>query len=340
MKTDCITKGECSCADCPLSSAINELKSSIHTLQNQCKDIAEVDPLIAFRGEPKDYGDSKLTPSLFRDSDLIQKESYLFELYTDYGIMSRSVSNIEKAITTQHYAAISRMLDISFNALIALYFACSGHAEEDGVVYIFAFPEYYSPHSHYVEESYSSILRGKHLAYPHNFMVLSHSSSNERIVAQKGGFIFFPGAEFHPIDSCYYRHINIPAEHKEVILKDLDLLFSINHATLFPQKDNISDVAKERFKKGYYTARTVSVQNEVETALLRLSYELELEFSLYFKKHKKELLRRIRKEEENLLEYISTQQDITPASKEELNNMVNRKFKSLKTIYQEVTHAE
>lgn len=338
MITECVTDVGCSSTDCPLSSIISKLKSSIYTLQKQSMDITKVHPLIAFRGEPKDYGDTKLMPSLFRDSDLIQKEPYLFELYTDYGIMSRSSSNIEKAIATQHYAAISRMLDISFNALIALYFACISQPEEDGFIYVFAFPEYYSPHSRYVEESYSSILQGQHLAYPHNFMVFSHSSSNERIVAQKGGFIFFPGTEFYPVNSCYYQHICIPAEQKAAILKDLNLLFSINHATLFPQKDNVSDVAKEKFKKGYYSARTVSVQNEVETALLRISYELKLTDFLHPQNHEKELLRRIRKEQENLLQYIITQPNIEPDLKNKLCMTVQQKFKAFKTIYQEVSH--
>ena len=44
-------------------------------------------PLIAYRGEPKDYKSTRLMPSLFRNSLLMDKEKYLFDLFCDYELI-------------------------------------------------------------------------------------------------------------------------------------------------------------------------------------------------------------------------------------------------------------
>ena len=60
---------------------------------------------------------------------------------------------------------------------------CGGKIEKDGFVYIFCFPEYYSPHSQYIEDFYKNILEEdiNDLVYSGNFKVISHSYSNEEI---------------------------------------------------------------------------------------------------------------------------------------------------------------
>lgn len=200
-----------------LPAYITQIKEKVAELSSRHRAFLKTEPLIAFRGESNDYGDTKLTPSLFRDSSYVAKESHLFELFCDYNIVDPKASNIEKAIETQHYASISRMLDISFDVLVALYFACTHPDEHDGYVYVFAFPEHYSPHSKYIEDFYTNVLEGKHIAYSRNFKVFSHSVTNDRIKAQKGGFIFFPGKEFHPINDCYYERIRFL--YKGIIIK-------------------------------------------------------------------------------------------------------------------------
>ena len=51
----------------------------------------------------------------------------------------RSLTNLEKLAYMQHYGCPTRLLDITANPLVALYFACDGEqaAYQDGVVYIF-----------------------------------------------------------------------------------------------------------------------------------------------------------------------------------------------------------
>ena len=225
-----------------VSSYLDKITEEIEFLQKKHYKKYDSRALIAFRGEPRDFMDTKLMPSIFREPPLISKEKHLFELFCDYELIEHNKRNIDKAIETQHYASISRMLDVTFNAAVALYFACSNN-EDDGFVYVFCFPKYYSPHSNYIEDFYTDILKSKEIkTYFKNFKVFSHTYSNDRIKAQSGGFIFFPGDTYSPINHIYYKRIEIKKEDKEKILEELDVIFHINKARLFPEKDKIVEI--------------------------------------------------------------------------------------------------
>ncbi len=314
-----------------LPDYIAKIKEKVIELSLRHRTFLKTEPLIAFRGESNDYGETKLTPSLFRDSSYVAKESHLFELFCDYSIVDSKASNIEKAIETQHYASISRMLDISFDLLVALYFACAHPEKHDGYVYVFAFPEHYSPHSKYIEEFYTNVLEGKHIAYSRNFKVFSHSFTNDRIKAQKGGFIFFPGKEFHPINSCYYDRVLISKDHKKDILADLEVLFQITKATLFPEKDKIAEVITNRFKGSTYAVKAVSLENEIESFFSRIDYELKVLRLKGETADKKKIMRWLRKEQDDLINYVEQQISLhtSETTKEE-------KETSIKTISTEI----
>lgn len=324
---------------------IAQIKERVNELSSRHSTFLETVPLIAFRGEPADYGITKLMPSLFRDSNYIAKESHLFELFCDYSIVDSKASNIEKAIETQHYASFSRMLDISFNVLVALYFACKPPNECDGYVYVFTFPEHYSPHSKYIEEFYTNILEGKHIAYSRNFKVFSHSCTNDRIKAQRGGFIFFPGKDFHPINSCYYERVAISKDHKQEILDDLEILFQITNATLFPEKDKIAEVIKNRFKSSTYATKEVSIENEIESLFSRIDYELKMLRLKGETTDKKKIMRWLRKEEDDLINYVDQQiksRTQWPTKEEQtrafkiISAKIHEKFQVLLIRYKEV----
>lgn len=322
-----------------LSGYLNEVNNKIELLL-QRNGIKEQDGLlIAFRGESKDYGRTKLMPSLFRNNNFVSKENYLFELLSDYGVIGEEKKrNIEKAIEAQHYVAISRMLDITFSILPALYFACSseGNKGEEGKIYIFLFPEHYSPHSKYIESFYTEMLEGKNVAYSKNFKVVSHSYSNDRIKAQNGGFIFFQGKEFSPINDIYYETINISQDDKGIILKELNLLFSINEATIYPDKEKKAKLAEQKFKKGIYKQKELTVSAEIHTYFERIQYEC----TMYKKKKnndfdKIEYLRKLRKEKEDLLTYINQNDFEKRKSNDEKQTDCEEKIKEKWTKYVE-----
>lgn len=330
-----------------LSQYLQEIESKINDLIIRHQKYSDAKYLIAFRGEKTDYKNTKLMPSLFRDKTYIEKEKYLFELLDDYGFLNKGIDrNIEKAIEAQHYIAISRMLDITFSILPALYFACQpqseGQNEKGGVVYIFCFPEHYSPHSQYIEQFYSGVLNEtEDITYSSNFKVISHSFSNERIKAQVGGFIFFPGKEFRNIPEVYYEKLEIKEEDKEQILKDLDLVFNINKATLFPEKDNIIPIIEKRFKEESYIKREITIEGEINSYFDRLDYELKLEGAMGERRNQDKLVRYLRKEKSDLLFYVDTAYRMnesvraidTREAKEEMIKHIEDTFKYLYLKY-------
>lgn len=283
--------------------AVNKLK-----LRNSDRD----NYVLAFRGEACDYGTTKLMPSIFRNPGYVEKERYLFELIDDYGMgKGDKCSNIEKLIETQHYIAISRLLDISFNSLVALYFACKHGSsnEQDGRIYVFLFPEYFSPHSGYLEEFYTKILNGENnFAYFRNFKVITHSYSNERIKAQNGGFIFFPGNKYCPMNQVYYEQVEIRGADKSKVLEDLDVMFQINDATIFPEVENIARLVTRKFEKGGYKKNAASIEDEVCKYLQRISYEVDTLKKMSYSSM--DLLRRLRKEEDDIKNFLFYQKTI------------------------------
>ncbi len=263
--------------------------------------------LFAYRGEPRDYGRTKLTPSLFREDSYVEKEEHLFELLADFGVIDNSKSrNIEKMIDAQHYVAVSRALDITFNSLVALYFACASEENmgKDGVVYTFCFPNYVSPHSDEIEQLYCSIINDKdnHII-DKNFKVITHTKNNERIIAQYGGFIFFPGSNRCRLKDIYYREERISKDDKAKIVDELDKLFGINKAKLFPEKDSISEMVKKKYISDTYSRKKeTGFIGQIEEYFVRLDYELEA----YKKRDNSEIeiKRIIRKEIDDMEAYV------------------------------------
>ena len=289
-----------------LLSCIAEVHEKLNSLKVR-HSLFDGELLFAYRGESRNFGETKLMPSLFRSIGDVEKEAHLFELFLDYNMIDSHISttNIEKAIETQHNVAISRMLDISFSVLAAIYFAC-GNADdsgnpEDGFVYVFVFPEHYSPHSSYIEQFYSRILEKKHPAYGKNFKVFTHSHLNDRIKAQSGGFIFFPGKTFTPISEVYYEKVVIPKEAKKEVLLDMEQLFHIKDSTFFPEKERIAAEVKRKFKNGVYSEREVSLEDEVDSLCSRVKYELQL----LANDTAIPIERKLRKERSDLLQYIN-----------------------------------
>lgn len=87
-----------------------------------------------FRGQAnKDWN---LSPSVFRNSYnefALLKDAYrhAWKYLQDYP------TDLEKIIVLQHYGLHTRLLDLTSNPLIALYFACVGEPRKDGKVFCF-----------------------------------------------------------------------------------------------------------------------------------------------------------------------------------------------------------
>lgn len=80
----------------------------------------------------------ELQPSIFRGNYLGREHLIYSEIMTECGHeFENCISHNEKLSKMQHYGVPTRLLDITSNALVALYFACENFTEEeDGAVFV------------------------------------------------------------------------------------------------------------------------------------------------------------------------------------------------------------
>lgn len=117
----------------------NEKVKDIESFLTQLPKFNEsMEGLISFRGHSKlEY---ELTPSVLRDGLYEQEHRIYNEIMTE---CSHEFDNCklhnEILAKMQHYGVPTRLLDVTINPLIALYFACGGNGAtngEDGVVFV------------------------------------------------------------------------------------------------------------------------------------------------------------------------------------------------------------
>lgn len=84
-----------------------------------------------------------IEPSVYRQHRFAKERNYIRELERLQPKDFNSLSRIEKLIKMQHYGLPTRLIDFTYNSLVALYFSCCSNFEKNGVVYeIHAFPLY------------------------------------------------------------------------------------------------------------------------------------------------------------------------------------------------------
>lgn len=122
------------------------------SIKNECGSVSEFieklpplrlngDRTIFYRGQ-SDYS-YDLKPSVLRDTLDVKRserenEIYLSVLSECSNEFAKGMSHINTLSKMQHYGVPTRLLDITTNALVALYFACdSPNKNKDGVVFYF-----------------------------------------------------------------------------------------------------------------------------------------------------------------------------------------------------------
>ncbi len=94
-----------------------------------------------FRGH-SDYKMYKAEPSIFRKPYLIENEESLIQEATIRcpDELPSTLSMFEVLVRLQHYSLPTRLLDLTSNALVALYFACRHKEKTEGEVLVFDIP--------------------------------------------------------------------------------------------------------------------------------------------------------------------------------------------------------
>ena len=248
-----------------------------------------------YRGEPQKYP-IPCRPGLFRKGVLADNpffEKNLFDTMRQ-NKLSESSSYLNNAIDAQHGEFPSRLLDVSYNCLTALYFAVTpyyhldedAYDDKDGWVFIFFLDEIFSPSAQNTNQNYEAIIERKEkwLQEPllgKNFKFIDHTKLNNRIVAQQGAFLLFQGDLAEELPQSMYYGIRIPGKAKPTLRKELKQMFGIHTGSIYPETVNL--VQELTHKSNQLNTQPFTLKNELHYTLKQLSRELDYYFGYLYR---------------------------------------------------------
>lgn len=115
-------------------TSLQEYINYVDGLTNRSLDMFVGGMFNVFRGQAD--VDWKLSPNLYRNG-LFNAESLLLIHLKRICPEAFSYDRFETLVKMQHYGLPTRLLDVTLNPLVALYFACNLEESKDGCVYVF-----------------------------------------------------------------------------------------------------------------------------------------------------------------------------------------------------------
>lgn len=214
-----------------------------------------LDNLILYREQGNESW--KLLPSVMRNrEDYLNEELYIKECLRQYPEEFTGMSKLDVLIKMQHYGMPTRLLDLTKNPLIALYFACISEPDFDGAVYCVCGPVFRSTDLHInaiAENVFLAKSHGKFYNYKKEVMIEGEKIAcdseyilkcdtpiifetplnNDRIKQQDGYFAIYRGEDKWGEINYKYKII-IDRKSKKDIIRQLSVL-GIDSKFLFPE---------------------------------------------------------------------------------------------------------
>ena len=171
-------------------------------------------------------------------------------------------TTIEKLVKMQHFGIPTRLLDITINPLVALFFACNNNSIEeknnDGKVFFFYEKEnnikFYNSDTVTILANLTK-LSPNDIVYDDNsgIDIFNKQDSIQRLInyIKEDKPYFKASIQPKDIDKCiflkakYNNQSIIPKEYKKEILKELDII-GINESTLFPDLEKKAKYLKNK----------------------------------------------------------------------------------------------
>ena len=230
---------------------INSISDYLKIIDEKIETLKRINnnAIFCYRGEDRTQGTKgeiyvHSMPNIFRPKNFDKfteykwfEKSMLDEVKSNN--LSNSIDYLEVAMDAQHGGFPSRLLDITFNSLIALFFAVTPHYTKeinendkaDGRVIVYAADKLTTSKTETVKKIYEELVNEKKYNCrldSHFHFLIDFVELNSRIKAQQGGFILFGGNQFIPVPRWKFEEIIIPQESKEKLRQQLDLYFGIN----------------------------------------------------------------------------------------------------------------
>lgn len=264
------------------TQTLNDFISIFISNSEQVKMIGDSRALL-YRGQAEKNKD--LTPYVFRNGYLPNEHTMIQKLLSKAADDFAEISNpFECLVKMQHYGLPTRLLDVTTNPLVALYFACVDCLDKDGEIFVFY--DYLHTHSETEVRIMSTLAEyhGKSEQAMRTFLaerefdvakintsdllntpylLVDPPMNNERIKRQAGAFaIVGIRQDSHGYEKQYHdlrelvvlrenesieRSIIISRESKTQLLSALDAI-GINKAFLFPELEHQTAYLKSKYE--------------------------------------------------------------------------------------------